>query len=865
MKHHLLFCLLAVFAAVSCTKEVIGEPEAPDTMPAETNSLFTSEISVKFTEDMAAQVEDDFAAGKLYTKSMPFNELVDELGIISVRKVFSEDERYVERERRAGLHLWYRVTVDPGKVLMTKAAGDLASLPGIEIAEPVRKIRSTASFNDRYFPNQWAFGNSSGADINVSEVWDNFTKGDNDVIVAVFDQGIEIGHEDLPTVIPEGSYGGSMTFVSGATAINPGDHGTHVAGIIAASSNNGIGISGVAGGDAQAGVPGVRILGCQILDEDPVLANDAEAFHYAANNGAVIAQNSWGYNFDQNGDGRLDASEIEAASRTGISSELKAAVDYFIENAGCDSNGDQSPDSPMKGGVVIFAAGNDNLPYGAPANYDKVIAVASVDRYGNRSSFSNYGDWVDICAPGSEIWSCIVGGYGSMNGTSMACPYVSGVAALLVSYYGGPGFTNEMLVERLLGGANNEISPSTPAQNVGPMLDAYGAFTYGGTTPPDRVEKYETEAYGGVIDFSWAVTADEDNGKAEGYLLLASADRNELEDIDLRNIPESVHWSQVAVGDRAVGDEIGGSIDGLDFNATYYVAIAGYDYQQNYSSLSDIREVTTTGNNAPVISASETGEIVLKSHETFTRSYIVTDPDAQEIELEFTPGSDAASFPQGTGADEYVFTVVGNMAPAGSYTAVISAADSYDALTTETVSYRILENHAPATVAEERDVMLQAMGQSSEVAMSELVTDEDGEQLSWSISNTAPATVHASISSNTLYLTALSYGNARVTVTGTDCRGETASASVNVIVKNPDSPLEVYPNPVSDYLNVRTMDEAETRIVVTTSTGATVYDETGPVSVFDPAVIDMRGCAPGQYRVRVSFGGNEYTRTVVKL
>ena len=863
MKHHLLFCLLAVFAAVSCTKEPIESPETPQSESAETNSLFTSEITVKFTEDMAAQVEDDFAAGKLYTKSAHFNELVDELGITSIRRVFGEDERFIERERKAGLHLWYRITVDPDKVVMTKAAGDLASIPGVELAEPVRKIKSTA-FNDSYYSNQWAF-NNSGFNINIEEVWNNYTTGSEDVIVAVLDQGVQLDHPDIPSVIGEGYAGGSRTFISGASAINPGNHGTHVAGIIAASSNNGRGVSGVAGGDAQTGSPAVRILGCQILDEDPVVANDAEAFRYAANNGAVIAQNSWGYNFDKNGDGRLDASEIDSASRTEINSDLKAAVDYFIKYAGCDNSGNQLPDSPMKGGVVILAAGNDNIPYGAPANYDKVIAVGAVDRYGHRSSFSNYGDWVDICAPGSDIYSCVLDGYASMDGTSMACPYVSGVAALLVSYYGGPGFTNEMLKERLLEGANSEISPSTPAQNIGPMLDAYGSFTYGGTTPPDRVREYETEAFGGVINFSWAVTADEDNGKAEGYLLLATTDRNELEDIDLRDIPESVRWSQVVVGDKAVGDELNGSIEGLEFSTTYYVAIAGYDYQQNYSSLSDIREVTTTGNNPPVISSSETGEIVLKSHETFTRSYIIKDPDAQEITVEFSPGSDAASLPEGSGADEYVFTVVGNLADPGEYTAVVKVTDTQDASATENIKYRILENHAPVTVAEIRDVMLQAMGQSSEVAMSELVADEDGELLTWSISNTAPTTVHASISSNTLYLTALSYGNAQVTITGTDCRGEKASATVNVIVKNPDSPLEVYPNPVSDYLSVRTMEEMDTRVMITTSTGATVYDETAPVSVFNPAVIDMRNCAPGQYRVYVSFGGNEYTRTVVKL
>ena len=865
MKHHLLFCLLAVFAAVSCTKEPIESPETPQSESAETNSLFTSEITVKFTEDMAAQVEDDFAAGKLYTKSMPFNELVDELGVTSISRVFGEDERFIERERKAGLHLWYRITVDPDKVMMTKAADGLASVPGIQLAEPIRKIKST-DFNDRYFPQQWGLDNTNnpGFDINVAEVWENYTTGSDDVIVAVLDQGVQMDHEDLPTVIPEG-YGGSRTFVSGASAINPGDHGTHVAGIIAASNNNGIGVCGVAGGDASRGVSGVRILSCQMLDDDRSSANSAEAMRYAANNGAVISQNSWGYNFDVNGDGHLDASEIQLAKDTQIESVLAAAVDYFITYAGCDGRGNQLEDSPMKGGVVIFAAGNDAIPYGAPANYEKVIAVGSTDRYGNRSSFSNYGDWVDICAPGSDIYSSVLGGYANMSGTSMACPYVSGVAALLVSYYGGPGFTNEMLKERLLEGANSEISPSTPAQNIGPMLDAYGSFTYGGTTPPDRVREYETEAFGGVINFSWAVTADEDNGKAEGYLLLATTDRNELEDIDLRDIPESVRWSQVVVGDKAVGDELNGSIEGLEFSTTYYVAIAGYDYQQNYSSLSDIREVTTTGNNPPLISASETGEIVLKSHETFTRSYIIKDPDAQEITVEFTPGSDAASLPEGSGADEYVFTVVGNLADPGEYTAVVKVTDTQDASATENIKYRILENHAPVTVAEISDIMLQAMGQSSEVAMSELVADEDGEQLTWSISNTAPTTVHASISSNTLYLTALSYGNAQVTITGTDCRGEKASATVNVIVKNPDSPLEVYPNPVSDYLSVRTMEEMDTRVMITTSTGATVYDETAPVSVFNPAVIDMRNCAPGQYRVYVSFGGNEYTRTVVKL
>lgn len=832
------------------------------------DGLYTSEIDVKFTEDMAAAAEADFAAGKVYTKSDQFNEMVDRLGIVSVTRIFGEDERFAEREHRAGLHLWYRVKLErPSGVTMTKASEELSSIPGIQESSPVMR-KKIADFNDPGFGQQWGLYQSSGIDINVSRVWEEFGTGSSDVIVSVIDTGVDLEHEDLAAnAIPAGR-GGSMNFRGSAptSSITPGDHGTHVAGVISAVNNNNVGVSGIAGGDAAQGTGGVRLLSCQVGDNDAFDGNTEDAIRYAANNGALICQNSWGYNFDYDDNGVLSASEIAAARETQIGTALKAAVDYFIDYAGCDNAGNQLPDSPMKGGIVIFAAGNDAIQYGPPANYERILAVGSIDRNGSRSSFSNYGDWVDICAPGGDIYSTLPNNrYGSMSGTSMACPHVSGVAALLVSELGGPGFTNEMLWDRLVGGANSDAAPSVAGRNIGPLLDAYGAFTYGGTTPPERVEDYTAEGFGGLIDFSWTVTADEDNGKAYGYFLLVSENRSLLENIDPSDIPSGVHYVTVPVGDLEAGDGMTGAVSGLEFATQYYVAIVGYDYQRNYSELSEIKEVATTQNNAPVIGTAETGAIELRSHETFTRSYTVADPDGHSIELNFTPGSAAATFPEGSTTDEYVLTIVGNAAEAGRYEAVISAEDEYGAVSTETIAYVILENHAPVAAAGGRDVMLQAMGQSSEVAMSELVTDEDGEQLTWSISNTAPTTVHASISSNTLYLTALSYGNAQVTITGTDCRGEKASATVNVIVKNPDSPLEVYPNPVSDYLSVRTMEEMDTRVMITTSTGATVYDETAPVSVFNPAVIDMRNCAPGQYRVYVSFGGNEYTRTVVKL
>ena len=120
-----------------------------------------------------------------------------------------------------------------------------------------------------------------------------------------------------------------------------------------------------------------------------------------------------------------------------------------------DNSGNQLPNSMMKGGVVIFAAGNDGIENGAPANYAPVIAVGAISKDGTKASYSNYGSWCDIAAPGTDIVSTLPNGqYGNLTGTSMACPHVSGVAALVVSYCGGPGFTNDMLKEKLLKSAN---------------------------------------------------------------------------------------------------------------------------------------------------------------------------------------------------------------------------------------------------------------------------------------------------------------------------------------------------------------------------------------------------------------------------
>jgi len=445
----------AVFSAVvlfSCTGEEIFPLESDgsvDTNVESVDDYVSGEARVYLSEELTAIVEEALQSGQAVTKSQSMNTALNELGITEMRRLFPHAGEYEERTRNEGLHRWYVVKYS-ADVSLTKAQTGLEKVDGIDIFEPVMPVKNN-DFND-LSSDLWGLYNTSyrGVDINVKPVWSEFTTGNPDVIVSVVDNGVDLTHQDLAdNCLTSGHYNA----VYDNSNIVAGAHGTHVAGTIAAVSNNSKGVAGIAGGNKAKGQPGVKIMSCQIFVDNPdgttSGSGGAPAIKWGADHGAVISQNSWGYNYDTDGNGVVEGDELTRALNARISSSDKAAVDYFIKYAGCDNKGNQLPNSPMKGGVVIFAAGNDAIAMGAPAEYEAVVAVGSIASDGKRSSFSNYGEWVDICAPGSNILSTIPGNeYGAMSGTSMACPHVSGVASLIVSYFGGPGFTNEMLKEK---------------------------------------------------------------------------------------------------------------------------------------------------------------------------------------------------------------------------------------------------------------------------------------------------------------------------------------------------------------------------------------------------------------------------------
>ncbi|MBR1873166.1 MAG: S8 family serine peptidase [Bacteroidales bacterium] len=871
MKRFLLLFTLPLLA-LACAREVEVLQEVQEAaVPEDAEAAYVPSLAVvEFSDEVLALIENDLAAGSIVTKSSDVNDIFTELGIESARPVFPEEEcpeEYRQRERDFGLRRFYYVEFGANPQPLTKAAESLAAVPGIIGAEPVLKVHiNDVNFNDPRYPSQWQYNNSSvkGADVNCLPVWNNYTTGDPAVIVSVVDEGVDLVHPDLEWNCLPGGPNGSYNTVTGNYEVEPMSHGTHVAGTIAAVNNNGEGVCGIAGGDYKNNKPGVKIMSCQFFGTKGN-GSSADAIRWGANHGAVISQNSWGYVADINEDGKISADELERAKGLRISSYDRAAVDYFITYAGCDGSGKQKANSPMKGGIVIFAAGNDNIPYGAPANYDRILAVGSMAQSGKKSDFSNYGDWVDICAPGSSILSTLPnGGYGMMSGTSMACPHVSGVAALVLSYCGGPDFTNDMLWTKLVNGANPDIA-KTPSAPIGPMVDAYGAILYGSSGDPLGVEEYSIDAVSNKAVFTWNLTANSEGNSNYAAMLYASKNKALLEQMDPSRPGQGIFTASLLTSTAAVGDVVSGAIEGLEFETEYYVTLATYSYNRTFSQISPIKTVTTKSNNPPYIKVDMDPIPVHKNYEIWSIPLTIDDPDGHQISVEYKSGSEADSVVPDANSGGYVVLINGPKTVGGTYTGTITVTDEYGLSASATVTYTLTDNIVPVVKTPIDNIIFDEPGMKSSFNVADLFEDADGEPLSVEISVSDKSVAHAVINDGSLVVSSLTYGVSVITLTAYDAKRASVNMKFSVLIREAGVEVSTYPNPVTDYLYVSTgTEEEETAIALYGASGGLVYKGTQTTSAFVPAEIDMRSCAPGRYSVVFTYRGKEFKRTVIK-
>jgi subtilisin family serine protease len=196
IKYLYIYATVLALLMAGCAREL--DTQVADEVQEPVQTIVPGQAIVQFDDAMIELIEADLEAGNLVTKSTSLNEIKDVLGIESMTRVFSHGGEFEPRHRAAGLHKWYKV-VFSSDVPVTKATADLAEIGGIESVEPVRVKRSTSTFNDPRLKFQWHYINDGtldsshkkGADVNVAPVWENYTTGNPDVIVAVVDGGVD--------------------------------------------------------------------------------------------------------------------------------------------------------------------------------------------------------------------------------------------------------------------------------------------------------------------------------------------------------------------------------------------------------------------------------------------------------------------------------------------------------------------------------------------------------------------------------------------------------------------------------------------------------------------------------------------------
>lgn len=818
-----------------------------------------------------------------------------------IERLFTPDPRFEKRMHREGLDRWYIVSFDE-KQDLKQTLTTLASNPQFEIVEEVylQTIPTTKAtfsafsptvtrssdnmpFNDPELKMQWHYKNFGitprsieGADINLFEAWEQ-TTGTRNVIVSVVDGGIDSGHEDLKDnlwinkgEIPDNGidddgngfvddvYGYNFVSDKGEVTLDDVGHGTHVAGTIAARNNNGIGVCGVAGGDGSPN-SGALLMSCQIFEGEGGSGQGASATVYGANNGAVISQNSWGYDYP--GPGNIPAS-------------IREAIDYFIKYAGCDNEGKQLPNSPMKGGVVIYAAGNDDKDYlSYPSAYPPVVSVSAMAPNWEKAWYTNRGDWVDIMAPGGDeffingmVYSTVPASlyngemYGYMQGTSMACPHVSGIAALIVSKLGGPGFTNEELKNRLLGSLRPENIDAHNPNYAGRLgvgyIDAARTLAENKNQKPENISDLKADPEYTAMTLHWTAIKDEDDGTAIKYLLYFSDKQ-----LTASNYKSITPYTINAQGYKP-GEKVTYKIPNLKENATYYAAVIAVD---RWGLESDFvaSEFKTLKNDPPVIENVPQNAIRVSGAEVQSFTVKISDPNGHKISYALKGENRGVSAIR---TDDNLKFTLRAVAPVGKYDIELVVTDELGASTSVKIPFEIYVYESPFLSNSIQNMLIGKDEAAREIDLTQHFTYQSGSKVTISAKSSDDSVVTATVNASTLSVKGNKPGQASVSVSVSD-GNETAQTKfqVSVVASIGDIVYQIYPMPATTVLNVLVNPEIKkAEFTIRSIFGEKVFSKSYTVNGTDPVKLNIQKLSAGTYTLVMESNKGTYKKTFVK-
>jgi subtilisin family serine protease len=719
------------------------------TTSAQQKEYADDELIIQFTRDAIRNVAISKERGVALTGLVDVDVLNERYGVSEVDMMVRFRPKNLGADERTGLSRYHVIKVPAGSDIEALAS-EYSRKPGIEQAYPNYFVEAQLIPNDTNYPNQWGLNNTGqadpygggaqvgtpGADINAEAAWD-ITTGSSSIILAIIDSGVDYSHPEF-----------SGRTVAGWDFVNDDDdpmddngHGTSCAGIASAAGNNGFGVAGVSWESL--------IMGVKVLDSEGsgTFSDVAAGITFAVDNGANILSMS------------LGASVGDAA--------VEAAVNYAHDN----------------NVLVVASRGNgDSSTANYPASYSNVMAVIALSPCNERKTpgtcdgefwwGSSYGSDSDVSAPGTRIWTTDITGSGgyedgdymsTFNGTSSACPFVAGVAALV--WANEPGLSNDEVRDRINATAVDINSSGFDSETGWGRADAHRALTNdtsgGGEAPvvsdiPDEIVAPGDRILMSLNDF----VSDPDNADGE---MTWSWSGNTSISIIYRSSSQQV---RLTIPSGFTGPET------ITFTATDPHGNSGSDVA-TYSI-----DGGGGGGDAPVVSdiASQT----IEEGETFSTISLddfVTDPDHADSELSwsFSGNSDLTVSID----DSRIATVTYPVAWTGSETVTFTATDPDGLSDNDAATFTVNSTGGGGDAPVVSDIPDQTITNKVTLSMNDFVDDPDhaDSELTWTWSGNSSLTVQYRYSSQLIRVTAPDgwSGSETITFTATDPDGNSGS------------------------------------------------------------------------------------------